>query len=512
MRNNHLLGLGSALLATTSLATAASAANIVPYATLSNAGAIPQPVASTLNFSSQKIAAQLFASGGLTATSTVGPQNISVTFTNNYNTSLAPRILLTITGANFNSTSLATGSAAAAVTAYQQTNGSVVATMTGGQAGCTVGILSSQIQITGCVSSSFSVTTGANTNTSFALSGIVLSGLVYTAATNLATVGNTITLGGGVNESANPSNQFEAITSTAVVASVNSAAVSTATATVTVNQGAGATPFVTVSQTLGANVGGGLTIALAEVNITGVGAVDNTFTAVGQSAAGGLSLTLNSAALADPAIANVRFIHEGGNSIATATTLTSTATFSNTSLTSAAIYLNTAVGTNYVQVEYNGTTSLTGGAAGTLSGTFSAVGGNYAGALPAISGSTSVVNRGGFNTQINSVQASTNTSVTSYIRVSNASAAAGAATLTVYNAATGTAIGTYTTASIPGFGTLQVSAKDIETGANITPSAGQSYNIVITGPLNGYAQHITGNPGGLFVDFSGRRQSVTGNN
>ena len=74
-------------------------------------------------------------------------------------------------------------------------------------------------------------------------------------------------------------------------------------------------------------------------------------------------------------------------------------------------------------------------------------------------------------------------------------------------------MGTFTTASVPGLATLQLTAKDIETGAGITTPSASGYDLVITGTVpSGYVQHITGNPGNLFVDFSGRRQSNLGVN
>jgi len=174
------------------------------------------------------------------------------------------------------------------------------------------------------------------------------------------------------------------------------------------------------------------------------------------------------------------------------------------------IYNDTDKATNLIQVEYNGTTALTNAAAGTTAGTF-AIGGTINGtALGGIAPATSAVSRAGFSVQVNSVQSSLNTVVTSYIRVTNGGTAAGAPIITVYNASSGAVMGTYTAASVNGLATLQLTAKDIETGAGITAaSTVPSYDLVITGSLaSGYVQHVTGNPGNLFVDFSGRRSGA----
>ena len=128
------------------------------------------------------------------------------------------------------------------------------------------------------------------------------------------------------------------------------------------------------------------------------------------------------------------------------------------------------------------------------------------------SGTASAIARASFTVQVNSVQPSTNTVVTSYIRITNGSTIAGIPTITVYNASTGAALGTYTTASVPGLATLQLTAKDIETGAGITANA-SGYDLIVGGNLpSGYVQHVTGNPGNMFVDFSGRRTSNLGVN
>jgi hypothetical protein len=466
----------------------------------------------------KSVGAQIFGTGGLTATSTLGPMTIGLKFSNSYGGSLKPNVTLTVTGAAFSSTSL-NGNSNANVKLlddYGTGGGTLVSTLAGsGTALCTVGVLTGQIQINGCVAGpSASATVGAG-NASFVIGGMSISGVIFTAATGLATAGASITIGGSVFDSTNTNNVFETITPTAVVTSINQAVVAVLSGTATVNQGTGTIPYVTVSQTLtgvGGSTTAGLTVELAAITITGTNAVglDLTSYVPFASLVGGLGLVVTSPALSDPAISNVRFIGVGLNSVATATTLAGTATFTATQLTSANIYGGGGgtSGTSYVQIEYNGTTSITGGAlnATGVVATFAANGGA---AIAAVTGASSAVSRSGFSTQINSVLASSNTAATSYVRIVNGGSLAGAATITVNDGSTGAKLGSaFTTASIPGLSTLQLSASQIETGAGFTPTAGETYTLSITGPLSGYVQHVTLNPGGVYTDFSGRRAVV----
>jgi len=515
MRNNYLLGLGGALLATTSLSGAASAATIYVQ---SNANGVTNVQGGEFTTTSvaRSIGAQLFGSGGLTATSTIGVMSIAVKFTNTYGGSLKPNLFMSISGATFSTTSLG-GQSNTYVKLLddQGTGGGTIATtFAGNSAACTVGVLSTQIQIQGCAAgNNLAAATVGGANASFAIAGMALSGIIFTAATGLGTVGSSITLSGSVVDGTNAQNVFESITPAAVVTSVNNVTVAVFTGTASVNQGTGTVPFVTVSQTLGgpgAGTSTGLTVELAAITITGTGAVGQDLTTglTAANAVGGLGLVVTSPVLSDPAISNVRFVSVANATVATATTLAGTATFAATTLTQATIYGGSAGNsTSYVQVEYNGTASITGGAASTAGtvGTFAVATANGT-AVPAFTGGTSAVSRAGFSTQINSVLASNNVAATSYIRIVNGGSAAGAATITVYDGSLGTKLGSaYTTASIPANGTLQVSAANIETGAGFTPTIGQTYTLSIAGPLSGYVQHITLNPGGVFTDFSGRR-------
>jgi hypothetical protein len=112
--------------------------------------------------------------------------------------------------------------------------------------------------------------------------------------------------------------------------------------------------------------------------------------------------------------------------------------------------------------------------------------------------------------ELNTVLSTSASGYSSFIRLMNTSTLAGTATVTVYNDATGgTAIGSYTTASIPGGGMLTISSSDIETNLSITPSATVNYRVTVSGSFNGYAQHLVFNQtSGVFSDFSGFRNGA----
>eukprot|EP01012_Entosiphon_sulcatum_P057206 TRINITY_DN80938_c0_g1_i1.p1 TRINITY_DN80938_c0_g1~~TRINITY_DN80938_c0_g1_i1.p1 ORF type:complete len:510 (-),score=93.86 TRINITY_DN80938_c0_g1_i1:51-1580(-) len=504
MLNKYLLGLGGALLATTSLTAGAQAGSVLNSAALAGQGGVKPTTALT----SVKIGAQLFnGTSGYTSSTTLGSQNVFISLSNSYTQGLGPKIVITPTGANFSSNSLG-GSSAASITLINQTGQTgttITSTTSGTAANCSIGVLTNQIQITNCLTGSSSAS----------FSGIGLSGLIYTAATGLGTAGNAITLGGAIVEQANPSNTYESITAATAVLSQNLVAYTTSNGTATVALGTGTTAYTSLSQTVSGNTSSGLTVVLAQISFTSTLSVDNTFTLLTTTSnlVGNMGVSVTSAALTDPAISNIRFLASDGTTAPTASGSTGTATFAASTLSAAKIYNAASTATNIVQIEYNGTTAITGGVAGTISYTFAptALNGQALNSGNAVTATTSAVTRAGFSTQINSVQASTNTVVTSYIRITNGGSVAGVPVITVYNASTGAVQGTFTAASVPGLATLQLSAKDIETGASVTPTAGGSYNLVISGTLpNGYVQHVTGNPGNLFVDFSARRNSNTG--
>jgi len=503
MRNTYLLGLGGALLASTALTAGAQAGTFNAY-TIQGLTSTASPNKPTTGYTAVKIGAQLFGGTGYSASTTIGPQFLFMSFTNSYTQGLGPKITIVPTGAGFDSTSLVPATSANLTLVQTQSSATILGTTNGVGAGCSIGVLSTQLQITNCL-------TGAS---SASFSGIGLSGLVYNAATGLATAGASVVLTGGVVEQANSNNTYETMTAATVIISQNTVLIQNTTGTATVALGTGATPYTSVTQTVSGNAAGSLTVVLTQIAFTATGAFYADLTSTGNvsNLVGNLGVVVTSTALSDPAVANVRFVR-GDATLFTNTTLAGTATFSSTSLTGATLFSAAGSGTNYVQVEFNGTTSITAAAAGTTAETFIASSTTNGTTYAAITAAASAISRAGFTVQVNSVLPSTNTVVASYLRITNGGTVAGIPIIAVYNASSGAALGTFTTASVPGLATLQLTAKQIETGAGITTPAADGYDLVVTGTLpSGYVQHITGNPGNLFVDFSGRRTSNLGVN
>lgn len=517
MKKHQLLSLGGAMLATTALSTVAQAGTIVkPSAT----AAATNKDFVTSSYSAYKLATQVFVANTGASTQTLGGlTNYRLQFTNAYTTKF--NVSLFVTGAQFSSTSLASGSNTR-IHLYSagSTTNSYGGTISSATAGCSVQILVDRILVNNCLSTSgVAQTSGADTNASFAVQAMQLSGITYTAANGLATAGATVALGGTVADGNNPSSIFEQITQVNVVTS-NNALTQTVQSVPQANVDQTTTPTAFTkftAQNTDSTTGQKLqTATLASVTLTGVGAVYADLTAVipAGSFANTLNLTLTSGAVSDPAVSNIRLVNTtaGTPQNVTAqgfggTTVTFTISGADSNF----------LGTNFIDANFNGTTAISAQVAGTVQGSSAQTSVTNGGqtlnqALPNIaSGATAVLARAGLSTQINTVQSSTNPAVTSYIRITNNGTVAGAVTITVINDGTGATLGTYTTPSITANSTLQVSAKTIETAAGITPSASiGSYTLNITGPLTAYVQHITQNAGGaagVFTDFSSRRNN-----
>jgi hypothetical protein len=163
-----------------------------------------------------------------------------------------------------------------------------------------------------------------------------------------------------------------------------------------------------------------------------------------------------------------------------------------------------------INLVFSGSTPIPNAAAGTVNLTFGRGNAASAQAAAAASGSTAKIDRGGFNAELNTFLGSSNTSFTSFARIHNNGVAAGTATVTVVNDATGATMGSsFSTSTIASGQTLQLSNKDIETSAGVTAAAGQNYTVQITGAFVGYAQHIIFNPAtGQLADLSGFRNKL----
>ena len=170
-----------------------------------------------------------------------------------------------------------------------------------------------------------------------------------------------------------------------------------------------------------------------------------------------------------------------------------------TGLDTAGVQLQAADGRN-ITVSFNTLTSAATGimAAGTNYGTVSLTSDK---AIKIDGGTTNALGtNAGFSAGTYEAQ------VAKAATITNNGIIAAVATVTVRNDATGASMGVYTTSSIATNQTLQISAKDIETGAGITSAAGVNYTLSISGAFSGYAQHIIFNPAtGQLADLSSFR-------
>jgi hypothetical protein len=86
----------------------------------------------------------------------------------------------------------------------------------------------------------------------------------------------------------------------------------------------------------------------------------------------------------------------------------------------------------------------------------------------------------------------------------NSAAAAAAASVGVFDAKTGTRLGTYTTPSIAPGAQAVISAAALEAGARITPSASiKEYTVKVENAFTGTVQHMVSNQAaGVLTDMT----------
>ena len=92
----------------------------------------------------------------------------------------------------------------------------------------------------------------------------------------------------------------------------------------------------------------------------------------------------------------------------------------------------------------------------------------------------------------------------SSVAIANTGSTAAAATLAIFNAATGARLGTYTSPSIPSGGQVVITVSSIETQAGLTPGSGQFHYVVsIEGSFRGFLQHLVNNQrAGVITDMT----------
>lgn len=473
------LQIGGALLATTALSTAAAAGSFKTYASSTN----------VTNLTPITVSTQVFGSTGpenvsLGGALTGGQVNLdfSAALTNAFD------VVINVSGAQFVQANTVN------VDEYSE---STVAGQTlnfeGSATGCAVQVLADRIELDDCLPN-----TGGTVDT------LIISGLQFNEANGLATAGSSISLSGTVFNSDRTST-FETITSGAVVTSADSLE-TTVTAGSTLNLLNTTTPaFSTLS-------GGTAFGSLGNVKVSRTAAFGTDLsTQLGTSATNLTSFvefTVTHGVLTDAATTNITVTPAGETAVAV------TPTQFNGNIASFGFDSDsTVLGSFDITVNFTGSTTISAWSAGTIDVAFTA-GTQAAGAPTSATGALAAISRSGMNVQINTAQSTAGNGsdlFQSLVRIVNNGSVSGAATIIVLNDATGTVLGTYTSASIAPGASLQVSVADIEAQTGITPSG--QYGLSISGAFTGYAQHVMYNSvDNLFVDLSGFRIGSGENN
>jgi hypothetical protein len=499
MNKQQLFTAGSVLLATTALTGVANAGIIASSATTAAGTALSGATTMT----AINVAQTLFSATAATANAvSLGPTNIFVAFSNNFTAATKFSMEITPVNAGFvlavDARVLLSNSGS-----FLLVNNTVAASTA-----CTsVTPLTTKIILDGCggLSNKVVQTNGAGNNVSASYGGVLFSGVSFNNASGLASVGSAISVSGLVYNANNTSQSFESITAANVVVSA---------VPVSATVGSGGTFTANASSTPVAFSYSGtavVTMALAYVDITGTGTLaadlstitnaDTTTSAL--QLISSIQVTVAAAALSQAAATAVVANNLSGALPAGYFN----GTVANFSAGVATFSVNAGQGfTSFViQVAFSGTTALTAASAGTVTVAFG-IGNSMGQAVPTVTGKTGAISLGGFNAELNTFLTSANTSFSSFARIHNNGILAGTAIVTVRNDATGVTMGSYTTSSIATNQTLQISAKDIETGAGITAAAGVNYTLSISGAFSGYAQHIIFNPAtGQLADLSAFR-------
>lgn len=461
--NKYALSLaGGALLATTALATGTVSAATIrtaaqTYPATVTAGTTVPAVVTTVG-----IAAEVFSA----TSSTVGFGPRHYLIDSGARLQIQSTVSLTVAGAEFDTTFTPI------VTIYDQS---------------TTGTLEAQsVTANGAIASGAAVTmftdrvliSNINNNTAQTYGVIEVSGVVFRQGQALATVGNSVTLSGTIQNAAQTTT-LETIDAKAVVTSRNLLDVRV-TAGTTLTVSSAATPIFTTLTSSATSA----TLATVIASTSSAFSTDLSNVLNANSTISTVEVKLTHAVLNDPAVVDVSL--DTGAGFITKTP----AQFQSGSVTFTPLISELTSGATgrVIRVSFNGTTAISAAAAGTVAVTTTA-GGPARTAAVSAGGAAAALNRGGLNTTFNLVQPSTN-SFASFIRIANTGGQAGTVTITVRNSATGATLGSFTSASIAAGGSIQVSAAQIELGAGITASSSVSYDITVAGAIQGFAQHI----------------------
>jgi hypothetical protein len=489
MKRENLYVVGAALLASTSLSTAASAATFMLAATHNQGG--------TFSTTARPLSAQSFASTPSTA-QVLGPRTLIVRFASPIQADNT-NITVTLAGARFVTSSIPSRVEFLQISAGVSLVSSGAGSGTLGTQLCAVQAQTDRLVITGC----HPATSSGQTS----IAGIFLSNVTFDNATGLATAGTSVTLASEVTIG---TTVLETTAATAIITSRNALS-GTSTSNAAIGQA-----NVSSNPAFAQIVGSGLSAVIGTINITQAGSIaaDLTTQVVAAGATGATEIRITTPIITGAGFTNVKTV--GGTTGTLTRGLTQAASGSVTfTIAAASVQEETTV-----SVEFNGTTAIDVAAAGTTGISFSSAGAQSqtanSGVIPAVAGTVSGIARSGLSVDINGVQPGTAqgaVTYTSLLRIVNTGSAAGTITAIVRNEATGATLGTYTSPSIPAGAALQVSAAQIEAGAGITAQASILYRMSVSGSINGYVQHVNWNQtAGFFSDLSGRRNSTNGTN
>jgi len=467
--------LGGVLLASTALTSTGFAATIrngtaIATGALTTAALTALPL-STQVFSATASTAAALSIGGAATTTTAGVLiDFSANLTSAFNVEL-----------NVSNASL-TGATPTVLAYTQSTSGTASSTTT---AGCGVQLLGDKLLITNCTPVSANGTSG--------ITAVLVTGLTYNGAGALATAGQSITLSGTVKNSSNTT-LFENITAASFITSKASVDASVATASTVSLTSTGTVPF---SNFTGAQSATSAIVASIKFSGTNALAADLA-TTISDGGTSTSEVKLVYSLFSDPAFASVTYAGAARSN-------------TSTQVTGGAVSFQLAgpalTAGNDIVVAVNGTvgaSATSGTATVTVTPTASAT---SVSALAPFSGTLASISRTGLNTQVNTVlQSALSAGYRSFVRIANTSSVAGTATIIVRNDTSGAIIGTFTTASIAGGATLQLTATDIEAGVAAAAATGQPYKLNVSGTFAGYVQHLLFNVGaGAFTDASSFR-------
>jgi len=492
MNRQTFFTFGGALLASSALTGGAMAGNV---GTIDATGTGQAAAAAAFSTTIIKVANTIFSTTVATADAlTVGSQkNFAIQFcpTCNVSGGVTFSVTANVTGAT--PTNVTTANTYLLQRVAGATALSTVASGAVVTAACTNAVaISNTIYVSGCLLS----TGGTNK-----IGGIAFSGLQFTSANGLATVGGTIGLNGSI-VTTNPSGiTIDTFSGTIVTSATPLTATITASTTATAS--ALSTPsaftYLTAVQA-GQSV---FTMALATVNITRVASVLGMTLGAAVTTTDVISsvhVTVQSGVLSSAVKGANVIVGDGGADLLAI--VTPAAFSSNNTLTFALASANVATLFS-IQVVFDGTTqvpaSLTAGSVTLKYGSQNAAGpGQIAATAPAV-GATAKLERSGFSGEVNSLYSTAISKLTtpaynSYVRIHNNGLIAGAATITVIHDATGVTAGSFTTTAIAAGSTATISAADLEAGAGITTSQIELYTVKVTGPFLGYIQHVVYNP------------------